>query len=250
MKNSAFTPDIRAEVERVHSELQAHQDRIQALEVAIQGAHSELQASLQRYDHPPRPSPLSRAKEVAMTAAAAATAGAVRGVPGLWAALERFPNVLRWRSIPREAVVAEEGAPGGRYTDVQIFKREGKFQEQRSPLVAAKKNNLNVAIRADRQGYTKDRTDQPPVTIIGQTETVRVWVVVTDETDDGSETDDYASPISTSIASISTTRPTTKGARPALRRSTSTRSRPKLNSRFYRLYMFCHRTDASCKIFW
>jgi hypothetical protein len=97
------------------------------------------------------------------------------------------------RAVPRaepETAPRDDGAPAARYTDIQIFNQMGKLQEERSPLVAAQDYTLDVAIRADRKGYTRGRTDQAPVTIIGQVETVRVWVVVTDESDTGSETDD------------------------------------------------------------
>jgi hypothetical protein len=96
------------------------------------------------------------------------------------------------KTVPQaepETASLDQGAPP-RYTDIQIFNQKGELQEERSPLVGAQVYTLDVAIRAIRKGYTKDLTDQEPVTIIGQAETVRVWVVVTDETDSGSEKDD------------------------------------------------------------
>lgn len=75
--------------------------------------------------------------------------------------------------------------PRERYTNVKMFDDKGELKKEES-LVAARTYILDVSVGTKRAGLTADTPDdQPPVRIFRQTGPAVVWVVLTDETNDG-----------------------------------------------------------------
>jgi hypothetical protein len=74
-----------------------------------------------------------------------------------------------------------------RYTDIAILDPDQRVHGALEPLVALTTYTLEVAIRGERRGLTKDRADQSPVRMPPQADTVSVWAVISDETEGESE---------------------------------------------------------------
>jgi hypothetical protein len=89
---------------------------------------------------------------------------------------------------PLGATVAELlPKPPPRYTDIKVLRESGAELTAFDTVSSDGRYTLDIAIRSRRQGLTKDHTDQNPVKLPPQTETVTVWVVVGDETEEGGE---------------------------------------------------------------
>jgi len=76
-----------------------------------------------------------------------------------------------------------------RFTDIRIFDAKGKALPLRPLLKKDERYTLDVAIRSDRIGLSRKRTDQGPIQIPAHPETITLWVVVSDETDGDDEVD-------------------------------------------------------------
>jgi hypothetical protein len=82
---------------------------------------------------------------------------------------------------------AEPSLPPERFTDAAMFDDQKRLLSSSTPLVADHIYTLDIAIRKDRIGITRGRSDQRRVAIDGQTATEKVWVVVTDESEEISD---------------------------------------------------------------
>jgi len=72
--------------------------------------------------------------------------------------------------------------PPPRYTDVRILDADEQPHDITQSFIANRKYSLDVAIRAQRIGLTRDdETQKPPK--VKQTQTVTIWAVITDESD-------------------------------------------------------------------
>jgi hypothetical protein len=86
-------------------------------------------------------------------------------------------------------VAAAAPSPPPRYTNIKILDDVYGEQGVLDPLLSNRTYTLDISIKVSRDGLTKDRADQPDLAIPGQSDTVCVWVVVTDETDGKQEVD-------------------------------------------------------------
>jgi hypothetical protein len=103
------------------------------------------------------------------------------------------PEAMGGRPSPQEAAAAppiepppktaQPPLPPPRYTDVKILDAKEKQLEAEPHLIRGQRYVLDVAIRVKREGLGRDRKDQKGVAVTGQTETVPIWIVVSDETE-------------------------------------------------------------------